>query len=62
MAVNDLAESSFAVVTSQLQLFGIIVMHSAADISYMSSNSLLDRPTTNKDMSDKKTGIFHYFP
>ena len=62
MAVNYLAESSFAVVTSQLQLFGLIVIYIAADISDMACNGLLDRPTTNKKISDKKTGIFHYFP
>ena len=62
MAVNDLAESSFAGDTYQLQLFCIIGISSAAGISDMAKNSFLNRPTTNKDISDKKTGLFHDFP
>ena len=62
MAVNDLAESSFDGVTAQLQVFGRIGMASADDISHMARNCFLDLPTTNKDMSDKKTSLFHDFP
>ena len=62
MAVNDLAESSFAGVTAQLQLFGLIGMASADSISNMARNGFLYRPTTNKEMSDKKTSLFHDFP
>ena len=61
-AVNDLEEISFADVTDQVQLFGRIIMASAAGISDMAKNSFLNRPTTNKDISDKKTGLFHDFP
>ena len=61
MAVNDLAESSFAGDTYQLQLFCIIGISSAADISDMDSNGFLDRLNSNKYMSYKKTIIFHDF-
>ena len=62
MAMNDLAEGSFASVTAQLQVFGRIGMASSAAISGMARNGSLDRPTTNKDISDKKTSLFHDFP
>ena len=62
VAVNDISESSFASVTSQLQVFGRIGMTSAAAISDMARNVFLDLPTTNKEMSDKKTILFRYFP
>ena len=62
MDMNDLAESSFAGVTAQLQLFGITVMARSAAIIDMARNGLLDLPTTNKNMSDKKTSLFHDFP
>ena len=62
MDVNDLAESSFAGVTSQLQVFGRIGMARAADIINMARNGFLDRPNTNNEMSDKNTSLFHYFP
>ena len=59
MAVNDLVESSFTGVTSQLQVFGRIGMASSADIIDMARNGFLDQPTTNKEMSDNKTSLFH---
>ena len=62
MAVNDLSDSAFASVTSQLQAFYRIVMSSADAIRYMDSNDFLDQPTTNKEMNDKKKILFHYFP
>ena len=62
VAVNDFSDISFAGVTSQLQLFGIIGISSTADIIDMARNGFLDQPTTNKEMSDKKTGKFHDFP
>ena len=62
MSVNDLAESSFAGVTAQLQVFVRIGMSSAATISNMARNGFLDQPTTNKEMSDNKTSMFHDFP
>ena len=48
MAVNNLAESSFAGVTAQLQVFYLTVMASAAAISNMARNGFLYRPTINK--------------
>ena len=48
MAVNDLAESSFAGVTAQVQCYGRIGMHAAAAASDMSRNKFLSRPTTKK--------------
>ena len=62
MAMDVLAESSFAGATAQLHVFGRIGMASAAYISDMASNVFLDRPTTNKEMSDKKTSMFHDLP
>ena len=62
MSVNDLAESSFAGVTAQLQVFVRIGMSSAATISNMARNGFLDQPTTNKEMSDKRINKFHDFP
>ena len=61
MDVNDLTESLFAGMTAQLQVFGKIGMASAADISYMDRNTFLNRPTKSKEMSNKKTSLFHDF-
>ena len=58
MAVYDLAEISFAGVTSQLQVFGRIGMARATDIIDMARNGSLYRPTTNKEMSDNKKVCF----
>ena len=60
--MNDLADSSFASVTFQLQVFGQIGMASASDIIDMAINGFLDQPTTNKEMSEKTTSPFHDFP
>ena len=62
MSVNDLAESSFTSMTDQLQVFVEIGMASTATISDMAINGFLDQSTTNKDMSDNKTSLFHNFP
>ena len=48
MDVNDLVYSSFAGVTSQLQVFGRIGMTSPADIIDMAINGFLDRPTKKR--------------
>ena len=61
MVMNDLAESSFASVTDQLQVFVEIGMASAATIRDMARNGFLDQPNTNKEMSDNKTSLFHDF-
>lgn len=62
MAVNDLAESSFAGVTAQVQCYGRIGMHAAAAVSDMSRNKFLSRPTTNNEISNNKRGLFHGLP
>ena len=50
MDTNNLAESSFAEVTSQVQFYGRIDMCSAAAVSDTARNGFLDRPTTKKRM------------
>ena len=62
MAVNDMAESSFAGVTAQVQCYGCIGMHAAAAVSDMSRNEFLSRPTTKKDISKGERGLFHGLP
>ena len=62
MAVNDLAESSFARVTAQVQCYGRIGMHAAAAVSDMSRNNFLTRPTTKKTISKGERGLFHGLP
>ena len=37
-------------------------MASASDIIDIARNGFLYQPTTNKEMSDKKTSLFHDFP
>ena len=46
LAVNDYAESSFAGVSTQVQVFGRIELANAATISDMKRNGLLYRETT----------------
>jgi len=43
MAVNDLAESSFAGGTAQVQCYGWIGLHAAAVVSDKSRNNFLTR-------------------
>ena len=62
MAMNNLAESSFAGVTVQLQVFGRIVVASADAIIDMARYGFFYRPTMNKEMSDNKKSLFHDFP
>ena len=59
MASNDLAESSFAGVTAQVQCYGQIYMCSAAAISDTSRNGFLYFPTTKNQMECHKQGLFH---
>ena len=61
MSVNYLAEISLSGTTSKFQVFGQIGMDSAAAIRNMARNGLLDRPTTNKQMSDQKRVCFMIF-
>ena len=62
MAVNDLAESSFAGVTAQVQVYGRIGMYEAAAVSDVDRNNFLSRPTTKKDIKEGKRGLFHNLP
>ena len=64
VAVNDLAESSFAGVTAQVQVFGRIGMANAAAVSDMNRNGFLYRPVTNREMKDSTAahGLFHGLP
>ena len=59
MATNDLAENSFAGVTSQVQTYGLIGLCNATAISDMSKNGYLSRPTTKKDLKEGNKGMFH---
>ena len=62
MAVNDLAESSFAGVTAQVQCYGRIGMHAAAAASDMQRNNFFSRPTTKKAIASNKRGLFQGLP
>ena len=60
VAVNDLAESSFAGVTAQVEVYGRIGMANAAAISDMARNGFLSRPSCNQDLeSGEGHGLFH---
>ena len=60
VAVNDLAESSFAGVTAQVEVYGRIGMANAAAISDMARNGFLSRPSCNQDLeSGEGRGLFH---
>ena len=63
VAVNDLAESSFAGVTAQVQVYGRIGMANAAAISDLARNGFLDRPVTVRELeSGTGIGLFHGLP
>ena len=62
MVTNDLAESSFAGVTTQVQTYGRIDMCSAAAVSDMARNGFFARPTTKKSIDNDKRGIFFTLP
>ena len=63
VAVNDLAESSFAGVTAQVEVFGRIGMVKAAAVSDMSRNGFLNRPVTINEKKDPNAyGLFHGLP
>ena len=59
MAYNDLAESSFAGLTAQIQCYGRRGMYNAAAVSDTSRNGFLSRPTTRKEINEQKRGIYH---
>ena len=50
-ASNDLAESSFAVVTAQVQCYGRIGMINAATVSNFARNGLLNRDGTKRKIN-----------
>ena len=67
MASNDLAESSFAGLTAQVQCYGRIGMCNAAAVSDTGRNGFFSRPTTKKrkrdgEKEEKKPGLFHGLP
>jgi hypothetical protein len=62
MATNDLAESSFAGVTAQVQVYGRIGMCNAAAVSDVARNGFLHRPTTKKEIEKGKRGLYHDLP
>ena len=62
MVTNDLTESSFAGVTSQVQTYGRIGMCNDADISDMYRNGYFSCPTTKKDLKEVNNGTFQDFP
>ena len=62
MVTNNLSESSFSVVTSQVETYGRIGMFNSASISDMSRNGYLSRPTTKKYLKEGNMGMFHDFP
>ena len=72
-ALNDLAESSFAGVTAQVQCYGRIGMRNASAVSDVERNGLLNRNSTKKQINhattstkkkqkDKKRGLYHGLP
>ena len=62
MVTNDLAESSFAGVESQIQTYGRIGMCNTTDISNISRNVYQSRTTTKKDLKEGNRSMFHYSP
>ena len=62
MVTNNLSESSFAGVTSQVQTYERVGMCNAAAISDMSGNEYLSRPTNKKVLKEGNRGVFHDFP
>ena len=56
---NDLAESSFAGVTAQVQCYSRIDMCSVDYVSDTARNGFLDLPTTKKQMEGHQQGLFH---
>ena len=72
-ASNDLAKSSFARVTAQVQCYGQIGMSNAAAVINVARNGLLNHEGTKKQINhattstkkkqkDKKCGLYHGLP
>ena len=62
MASNDLTESSFPEVTSQVQCYIQIDLCSAAAVSDTARNGFLDYLTSKKEMEVHQQGLFHGLP
>eukprot|EP00957_Ditylum_brightwellii_P140735 10721232-Ditylum_brightwellii.AAC.1 len=62
MVTNDLAESSFTGVTTQVQTFGHIDLCSADAVSGIARNGYLPHLTTKKELKKRIEGIFHTLP
>ena len=62
MASNNLAESSFSLVTAQFQCYGQIDVCSLATVSDTARNVFMDRPTTKKQMEGHQQVFFHGLP
>jgi len=63
VAVNDLADSSFAGVTENVQSYGRVGIHGAAAVSDVSRNCFLSCRITRMEMkATKRHGLFHGFP
>lgn len=58
-ATNDIAERSFAGLTSQLESFGRDDLASLAGVSDLMQNGFLKRPTTRKAINANSRGMFH---
>lgn len=61
-ATNDIAESSFAALTSQLESFGRGDLASLAGVSDLMQNGFMNRPTKRKDIKNNSRGMFHLMP
>ena len=59
MASNNLAESSFAGLTAQIQCYGHIGMCNAATDSDTLRNGFLSRPTTRKEINKQKIVLYN---
>ena len=62
MVTNDITESSFAGVISQVQTYGRIGMCNFAAIIDMSRIGYLSCPNTKKYLKEGNRDIFHDFP
>jgi hypothetical protein len=62
LAVNDLAESSFAGLTAQLKSFGRADLKSLAAVSDLAFNGFMDRPLTSDEIKNDQRGFFHTWP
>lgn len=62
LAVNDLAESAFAGLTTQLKVYGRGDLKSLAAVSDLAFNGFMDRPLTSDEIKGDERGFFHTWP